>query len=52
MLHMRTIAVVLGIAGFVFGLLAAYYWQRASKVMVAPVWGDREPLDTDLSTQG
>jgi hypothetical protein len=49
---MHTLAISLGIAGFVLGLLAAWEWFRASRVNIVPVWGDLEPKDPVASQMG
>lgn len=49
---MRSLTLVLAFSGFVFGLLAAWDWYRASRVATVPVWGDREPLDVAASQAG
>jgi hypothetical protein len=38
--------------GLVIGILAAWYWWRASRVTIIPVWGGIEPKDLYLSLEG
>jgi hypothetical protein len=35
---LRTLSIVLSIAGFFLGVVSAGYWYRASKVPVSPAW--------------
>jgi len=35
---MHVLALVLSVSGFVFGLAAAYYWWKASRVSPDPDW--------------
>lgn len=52
MSFMRAMALLLALAGFAVGILAARYWLRASRVDASPVWGDREPADPVMSHAG
>lgn len=38
--------------GLVMGILAAWYWWRASRVAIIPLWGAREPLDQTQALAG
>lgn len=40
---MRLIALILSVAGFAFGLAAAYYWWKASRLSPQPWWPDGIP---------
>jgi hypothetical protein len=50
--RMRTLAIVLGIIGFLFGLAAARYWFMASQIDPVPVWGTMEPVDQEQAHAG
>lgn len=52
MTHMRMAALILALAGFVVGILAAVIWLQASRVFVSPQWGDSEPRDPVMSQAG
>jgi hypothetical protein len=38
--------------GLVLGILAAWYWWRASRVAIIPLWGAREPVDQSQALAG
>ena len=38
--------------GLILGILAAWYWWRASRVTIIPPWGEREPLDRTQALTG
>ena len=38
--------------GLILGVLAAWYWWRASRIQIRPVWGMREPIDQTLAIAG
>ena len=48
---MKWISIVLGVVGFFFGLIAAYYWYKSSTIDVIPAWRT-EPADTLQSEIG
>lgn len=50
--HMRVAALILALAGFVVGILAAGIWLQASRVIVSPQWGVLEPRDPTTSQAG
>lgn len=52
MSHIRLAALLLALAGFVVGILAARIWLLASRVIVSPQWGDIEPRDPVMSQAG
>ena len=35
---LKDFSIVLSILGLIFGLIAAYYWLKASKVVIKPGW--------------
>jgi len=51
---MHSFAALLTVAGFVVGLLAAWYWWLASRVATSPAWGEAgfEPRDPVMSQMG
>ena len=38
--------------GLILGILAAWYWWRASRVTIMPQWGYREPVDQAQALAG
>jgi hypothetical protein len=38
--------------GLLIGIMAAWYWWRASRVTIIPVWSDKEPIDQTLALAG
>ncbi len=45
---MKYVIVICALSAFGTGMLAAWYWYRASKVMIVPMWernGVLEPVD-------
>ena len=46
---MRTMAFLLGVEGFSFACLAAYFWWRSSQVSIDPNVGPTETRDSVLS---
>lgn len=49
---MRSLSILLAIAGFSVGLAAAYYWWLASRVETKPAWYGVEPVDRVQSQSG
>lgn len=51
---MKIFSFVLTIAAFITGLIAAYYWHRACKAGISPLWGEdgTEPADQHSSDMG
>jgi hypothetical protein len=52
-MHVFKIAnLFLGTLGGISGIVAAYYWWKASDIPVVPAWGDCEPVDTEDKMRG
>jgi hypothetical protein len=43
--HWHLLSIGLANLGLVLGIVAAWYWWRASRISIIPSWGTREPLD-------
>ena len=46
----RNLSLVLAIIGFVVGLVASYYWLKASEIQVLPAWELEFPRDAMAMT--
>jgi hypothetical protein len=42
---LKTVSFILSAAGFVLGLLSAYFWLKAGEVSVSPAWELELPRD-------
>lgn len=49
---MKTLPVVFNAAAIITGLIAAYYWYKASRIAVVPSWGITEPGGAQASQMG
>lgn len=49
---LKDFSIVLSILGLIFGLIAAYYWLKASKVIIEPAWELKIEGDVNKNIMG